>query len=133
MQKMAFGLQMLVRVSAAIVIVLGILFWVGLADALIPVHIFFGSLIVIALWILAIMAARSGAPAGLVALAIVWGVIVPILGLAQERILPGGAHWIIQVVHLLVGIGAIGLAQVLGGRIMHQETHELGEKAVVKP
>ena len=46
---------------------------------------------------------------GLVALAAVWGLIVPILGVMQTQLLPGGAHWVIEVIHLLVGLVAIGL------------------------
>jgi hypothetical protein len=49
--------------------------------------------------------------------AIVWGLIVPILGLNQDRLLVGSAHWVIEVLHLLVGIGAVGLAESLARSI----------------
>jgi hypothetical protein len=73
--------------------------------------------LILALWTLAILAAVSGVPRGLVALAIVWGLIVPILGMTQTRLLPGDAHWVIQVLHLLIGIGAMALGQGLASRI----------------
>ncbi len=110
-------LQILVRVSGAIQIILGLLFWTGNALGLLPVHIFFGSVLVLSLWTLAIMAARAGVQPGLVALALIWGLVLPIVGLTQGRLLVGPEHWIIQVVHLLLGIGAIGQAENLARRI----------------
>ena len=38
------------------------------------------------------------------------------LGLTQALLLNGSAHWIVQVLHLLVGLGAIGLAEMLTRR-----------------
>jgi hypothetical protein len=110
-------LQMLVRLAGLTLIVLGVLFWTGHALTLIPVHMLVGFVLVLSLWALAVLAARAGVHPALVALAIVWGVIVPILGLTQERLLPGDAHWVIQVLHLLVGLGAIGQAEGLATRI----------------
>ena len=117
MKKSVFILQILVRLSGAIQIILGVLFWTGNALSLLPVHIFFGSVLVLSLWTLAILAARAGVQPGLVALALVWGLVLPILGLTQGRLLVGPEHWVIQVVHLLLGIGAIGQAESLARRI----------------
>ncbi len=110
-------LQILVRVSGAIQIILGVLFWAGIALSLLPVHIFFGSVLVLGLWALAILAARAGVQPGLVALALIWGLVLPVVGLTQGQLLVGPEHWIIQVVHLLLGIGAIGQAENLARRI----------------
>jgi hypothetical protein len=110
-------LQMLVRLAGLILIVLGVLFWTDHALTLGPVHMLVGFVLVFSLWALAVLAARAGVHPGLVALAIVWGFIVPVLGLTQERLLPGDAHWVIQVLHLLVGLGAIGQAEGLAARI----------------
>jgi thiol:disulfide interchange protein len=108
---------MLVRVAGLILIVLGVLFWTDHALTLVPVHMLVGFVLVFSLWALAVVAARAGVHPGLVALAIGWGFIVPVLGLTQERLLPGDAHWVIQVLHLLVGLGAIGQAEGLAARI----------------
>jgi hypothetical protein len=110
-------LQMLVRLSGLTLIVLGMLFWTGHALTLIPVHMLVGFVLVLSLWALAVLAARAGVHPAFVALAIIWGLIVPILGLTQQRLLPGEAHWVIQVLHLLVGLGAIGQAEGLAARI----------------
>ena len=110
------GLRLLVRLLGALLIVLGLLFWSGNALALIPVHMLAGILLVLSLWTLAILAARTGEQPGPVALALVWGVIVPILGVSQDQLLTGPAHWIVKVVHLLLGLGAISLAELLARR-----------------
>ena len=110
-------IQMLIRLLGLIMIVLGLLFWTGNALNLIGLHMMLGIVLVILLWVLAIMAARSGVSLGLVALGIAWGLIVVALGMTQNRLLPGDAHWVIKVLHLLVGIGALGIAERLAGSI----------------
>ena len=105
-----------VRVTGTVQIVTGLLFWTGNALALLPLHLLSGVVLVLALWVLAVLAARAGAGAGLAALAGLWGALVVGLGLTQSRLLPGDAHWVVQVLHLLVGLGAMGLAQRLATR-----------------
>ncbi len=109
--------QMLVRFTGVLLIILGILFWTGNALTLIPVHMLLGFVLVLSLWTLAVLAARAGVPLGPVVLAVVWGLIVPILGVTQGQLLPGSAHWVIQALHLLVGLGAMGQAEGLAARI----------------
>lgn len=103
--------QMLARVTGLIQIVLGMLFWTGNLLNLIPLHMLDGILFVLCLWTLAILGARAGVNPGVVALALVWGLIVVVLGVTQARLLPGDLHWTVQVLHLLVGLGAIGQAE----------------------
>ncbi len=107
--------QWIVRVAGVIIIILGLTIWTGSADFLIPINMLLGITIVLALWALAVLAAISGVNIGLVVLAFAWGLIVPILGATQTSILPepNPAHWVIQVVHLLVGLGALALAESL--------------------
>jgi hypothetical protein len=109
--------QMLVRVCAVVQLVLGGLFWTGRALDLVPLHQVVGFLLVFGLWALAALAARAGVQPSLVALAVVWGLVVPILGLNQDRLLTGSFHWVIEVLHLLVGLGAIAQAEGLAARI----------------
>ena len=118
MRAAATILRIFVGLDGLILIALGLLFWTGNADPLVPVHMLLGIALVLALWVLAGLAAVAGVNLGLVALAFVWGLVVPLLGLTQTRLLPGGAHWLVQVLHLLVGITAIALAQVLAMRII---------------
>jgi len=123
--------QMLVRFCGIILIILGVLFWTGNDLSLVPIHMLLGFVLVLALWVLAGLAAAAGVQPGFVALAIVWGLIVPILGLTQTRLLPGDAHVVIQVVHLLVGLGAIGQAEGLAARI--KSRRHFGDDAAQTP
>jgi hypothetical protein len=114
--------QILIRICGPTALVLGVLFWTGNALILLPVHMLAGIVLVLALWTLAIMAAVAGVHRGFVALAMVWGLIVPILGMTQNQLLPGALHWMIQVLHLLIGIVAMGLGNGLARRIKQAQT-----------
>lgn len=114
--------QMLVRLTGVILIILGVSFWAGRALTLLPVHKQVGYMFVLSLWALAALAARAGASAGSVGLALLWGLVVPVLGLTQDRLLVGDTHWMIKVLHLLVGVGAMGMAEGLAAGIRHTRT-----------
>jgi hypothetical protein len=73
-----------------------------------------GALFVVALVTLAILCARAGAPRGLVILLLLCAAITPVLGFMQLQWMPGRFHWVIRVIHLLVGIGAMAIV----GRIV---------------
>ena len=106
--------QTVVRTLGPIQIALGLLFWTSNAFNLIPLHMLIGLLIVLALWTLAGLGMRAGVHLGLVSGAFAWGVLVVALGMTQTSLVPGDLHWIVQVVHLAFGIGAMALAEVLG-------------------
>jgi hypothetical protein len=109
--------QSLIRAAGIIQLALGALFWTYNALNLIPMHMLVGLVLVLSLWVLAGIAARSGVNLAVVGVAFVWGAVVPLLGIAQTQILPGSAHWVVQVLHLLVGLTALALAEVLGRAI----------------
>ena len=113
MRSTITALQMGIRAVWLVQLALGLAFWTGNLLGLVDLHQLLGILLVLALWILAAMAHRAGVPAGVVAGAVVLGLIVPIVGLTQRELLPGSAHWVIEVVHLLLGIGLVGLAERL--------------------
>jgi hypothetical protein len=117
MKTAATVLQMIIRLDAVILVVLGLLFWTNNALALVPLHMLLGLLLVLGLWIVAVLGLRAGAPIGLAGAAIVWGLVVVWLGLNQDSLVGGDLHWIIRVLHLLVGVAAVGLAEALAARI----------------
>jgi hypothetical protein len=41
---------------------------------------------------------------------------MPVFGLVQTNLLPGGAHVAVQLLHLVVGLGAVGLVENLARR-----------------
>src|SRR5260221_8578590 len=104
------------RISGILQLVMGLVIWTGYVQ-LTQFHILNGVLLVLALWVLAGLAAGR-APVGQVVVAVVWGLLMPIFGLTQDRVLPGSFHWIIQVVHLLVGLAAIGMGEGLARAIL---------------
>jgi hypothetical protein len=110
----------LVRLTAIVQIVLGALFWTDNATGLIPLHQFLGIILVLALETMVFAAARADVDRRLVVLAGVWGVLVVVLGMSQDSLLTGSAHWVIEVLHLLVGLAAIGQAEALATRIQQR-------------
>lgn len=106
-------LQMLVRLCFVVQLVLGILFWTGHGLTLLPLHMTVGIVFVAALWLTSILGAVARVPVGLVVVGLVWGGITIALGMTQMTLLPGSAHWVIQVAHLLLGMGAIGINERL--------------------
>jgi hypothetical protein len=109
--------HMTLRGSGFLLILLGLAIWTGRADGVIAVHEFLGFVLVLSLWTLAYFAARAGVAMRWVVMAAVWGLIAPILGLTQDRLLTGDWHWTIQVLHLLIGLGAIGQGENLVQRM----------------
>ena len=107
---------MVLRIAVLFNLITGIIFWTGNADPLQIVHIVVGIIAVLALWTLGIMQGLRGGNYGLVAAAIVVGLLLVFIGLFQTGWLTGSNHWIIQVIHLLLGIAAIGLGEMIGGR-----------------
>jgi hypothetical protein len=116
MRSTITALQMAIRVVGVVQIILGLAFWTGNLLGLVDLHQLLGILLVLGVWTQAALAARAGVPAGMVAGAVVLGLIVPIVGLTQRELLPGSAHWVIQVVHLLLGLGLLGMADSLAVR-----------------
>ena len=118
--------RMLVRASGVLLVVLGLLFWLGDLRSLIPIHMLLGIVLVVSLWALAFLGARAGVSKGLVAGAVVVGLLTAWLGSAQSTLLPDpSVHWIIQVAHLVLGMAAIGLGEAIGARATRTESGAL--------
>jgi hypothetical protein len=107
-----------VRVTGTVMLVLGLLIWANVARALVPLHMLIGIALVVALWATAVLALRAGVRPILPIVAVAWGVLMIVLGMTQAQIMVGSGHVVVEVVHLLVGVVAIGLGEALvaGGR-----------------
>ena len=106
-----------VGVTGVTQVALGVLFWGGRAYSLVPLHMAIGLAFVLAVWTLAALAARAGVKRGPVVLGALWGIVVLALGMTQGRLLPGPAHWVVKLLHLLVGVAAMALAARLTAEI----------------
>ena len=118
MRIIVIALQWLIRLLAVVQITLGALFWTGNAFTLIPVHMLSGLLLVLTIWVQAGLALRSGVHFGLPVMAFAWGVLVIALGVTQDSLLTGDLHWIVKMLHLVVGVAAVGLAEVIARRTL---------------
>ncbi len=94
---------------------LGLLFWVAQVDD-INIHMLFGLTVALALLVLSIVMVATRGTRLLGAVGIVYALILPVFGLTQSGILIGSLHWLIQAAHLLVGLGALALAGIMGTR-----------------
>ena len=110
---------MVLRLAVLFNLITGILFWTGNADPLQIVHIIVGILAVISLWTLCIMQGLRGGSFGLALATFVVGFLLALVGLFQKNWLPEATsanHWIIQVIHLILGLAALGLGERVAGR-----------------
>jgi hypothetical protein len=94
------------------------LFWADIGKQLIVVHVVVGLIVVVSLFTLALLASRAGASRPLAITAMVWPLAVLAVGASQTSLLHGSLHWIIQVVHLLLGVGAMGLASLVARDVL---------------
>ena len=107
------GLLMFMRAAAAVQLILGIGFWTGNWSGLVNIHMLIGVLFVLSLWAIAGVAISQRRAVGLAVFAIVWGVVVAGLGMAQRGILVGDLHWVIRVLHLVISLAAMPMAERL--------------------
>jgi hypothetical protein len=118
---------MVLRLAVLIALIFGILFWLNIATNLLPVHMLLGIIVVLALWIIGLAQGFMKGGSFPVALGtFILGLAIAIVGLNQQSWLGGPAHWVIQVIHLLLGLSAIGFAEMIAAstrrRVKAQQT-----------
>jgi hypothetical protein len=118
------------RLTGAILIVLGVLFWTGHALTLVPAHMAIGLLFVVALWAVAAIGARARVGFALVSRVAIWGALIVWFGMIQTQLLVGPYHWMIRVLHLVVGLIGFGLAEAVVARIRRTETAQPNQGGV---
>ena len=107
------GLLVGMRIAMALEVIVGIALWTGHWYSLVNVHMAVGVLYVLMLWGVAGIAVAQHRLVGLAAFAFLWGVVIAAFGMTQQGILPGDLHWIIRVMHLVIGIAAMPIAERL--------------------
>ncbi len=115
MQTLITALRMLLRLDFLALLVVGILLWMGHAG-LQQLHVSLGFAFVALVIIEALVAAANKVSLGLAAIAIVWALLLPVVGFGQRTVMVGGMHWLVRVFHLLFGIGIMGVAETMGRR-----------------
>lgn len=109
--KIAKVLVMLVRAFGVLEIVLGVLIASARLE-LLSAHIALGFLVALYVLVLGIMAcAKRAFGVGLVG--VLFGILLPVIGLNQFPLKFGSQLGLIQVVHLVVALASIGIAEAL--------------------
>src|SRR5437899_309577 len=108
---------MVLRIAVLVALVMGIIFWTGNLENLQLVHMLIGFIVVLSLWVIGLAQGFiKGGSFGLAVATFIVGLLLAIVGLYQQQWLLGSSHWIIQVIHLLLGLSAIGLGETINGR-----------------
>ena len=110
-------LQIISGIAGLAALTLGLLFWFTNID-LLSIHMLLGLTVALALLIMSILAVTTRGMRIWGIVGIIYAIIVPIFGLRQAFLLIGNLHWLIQVAHMLVGIGAMVLTGYMGTRYL---------------
>jgi hypothetical protein len=109
-------LLMVLRVAAGLQVLMGIVLWTGHGYSLVGMHRAIGVGFVLVLWSIALLSLAARRGIGLALFALLWGLVIAALGFTQQRILIGDMHWVVRVLHLVIGLSAMPLAERLARR-----------------
>jgi len=101
---------------------IGVALWGGHAYNYLQLHMWIGFIITFALLALVALALLSRMRPILPLLALVWAVLLPAIGIGQLKMMPGANHWVMRVLHLIIGVGAIGFGEVLSKKMLRNDT-----------
>jgi hypothetical protein len=119
MTGIAAALRWVARLDGIGALILGIILWTG-SFGVLKIHILTGFIMSLTMLLIGIVGFLSRVKPALPIIAILWALLLPYVGFAQLRTLPGTHRLIIQVIHLLIGICAIGIAEALAAKIKRQ-------------
>lgn len=103
--------------SGVFALILGLLFWGHRATDLVPLHMLLGFLVVGALWVVGIgQAFFRGGSWAIAACAFIIGTLISTLGITQASVMVGEYHWVVQIVHLALGLTAIAIGHIAAAR-----------------
>lgn len=112
--------QMVLRIAGLLALILGLCFWIGLiapTPGIRGVHMLLGILVVLALWAMGLaQGAIKGGNFGLAVGTFLVGLIVAIVGLWQDSWRASINVTLLNTIHLLLGIIAIGFGEMVGAR-----------------
>ncbi len=111
--------SMSLRGLFALNLILGLLFWFGIAEPrwLVLIHMFIGILFVAAIWLLGLaQGLQKNGSLGLVLGTFLVGLIIAIFGMIQQGLMQPSGHWVIQIIHLLLAIAGIGIGEASAAR-----------------
>ena len=113
------ALRWVARLIGLIALILGVILWTG-STVVLGTHILTGFLMSVTIPLIGLVGFFARIKPGLPIIAVGWALLLPYVGFAQFRLFPGATHVIIQVIHLLIGICAIGITEALAAKIKRQ-------------
>lgn len=119
MTSIITALRWVARLDGIAALILGILLWTGSAGSL-KSHILTGFVMTITLLLIGLMGFFSRIKPVLPIIAIAWAILLPYIGFAQLKLFPGAGHVVIQIIHLIIGICAIGLVEATAAKITRE-------------
>ena len=117
MRNLVKVLLMLARVLVAAQVILGLLIWFGRLSFT-QIHVALGSLFVLDLWILSLIALFALSARGLSLFTLLFGGLIMWFGVAQGTMFPGSLHWTVRLIHLLLGVSGMALAEPLSKALL---------------
>jgi hypothetical protein len=111
-------LRWVIRLAFLAGLLLGIVLWLGHGYSLLRLHMWIGFIVAFALLAIVIVSLLARVKPVLPVIALLWAIALPVIGIAQLHVMPGSGHWVIQVIHLILGLGAIGLGEALAKRTL---------------
>lgn len=110
-------LQAITGLAGLGALILGLLDWIVNIN-LIPIHMLLGLTVTLGLLILSILMMFNKGMRIWGVVGIIYALIIPTFGLNQMTMLVGDYHWVIRTAHMLVGIGAMALAGIMGNQYL---------------
>lgn len=111
--------QWLTRIAGLAALLLGMSFWANPKPgaAALTIHMTLGAIVALVLAILAVWSLIDRGRVAAAIVALVWAAATVLVGALQDWWVGGGSHLLIQIFHPLLGLGAIGLAEMLAAAI----------------
>lgn len=110
-------LQWVTRIAGILALLLGMSRWAGPGIAPLGVHMALGGLVVLALAIFSVWALIDRTRIAAAIVGLLWAAATIIVGTIQDWWVGGGSHLTIEIIHPLLGIGAIGMAEMLAAAL----------------
>jgi hypothetical protein len=137
MMKVVTIALMTLRATVLLALVLGIIFWVnpGLPEqnqALKDTHMVLGFLVVLSLWLIGLAQGfvKGGGSFSLALSTFLVGLAIAIVGIWQQSWKGAGANvQLINILHLLLGLSAIGFGEMIVGRTKRRARTPTGASA----
>jgi hypothetical protein len=141
--KIVHRISFIGRMALMATMVLGLLYWLAQLSFLGPLLNFLAQINLTTIhMLLGVAGSLSLIMTGLVAVltpkikllgvaGIIYALLMPAFGVTQAMFLAGNLHWLIQIAHLLVGIGAMYLSRAIDRRYQRSghpspEQHPIG-------